>query len=135
MKKHISGIHNAEEKESMSTVRSKVTSEHGNLARSIFNSKTLQNLYTKVALIFSVWICQAFYEAQVKTLANILMEWIDRQEELNQLKLLEQNIIEIHTYTTAQKHVKQRRCKLSHKLAKTVKTSDGKFHSINYIER
>ena len=72
----------------MTTGWSKVTSEHGNLANGdIFNSKTLQNLYTKVALIFSVWICQAVYEAQVKTPASILMEWIDRQEELNQLKL------------------------------------------------
>ena len=72
----------------MTTVLSKVTSERGNLAnRGIFNSETLQNLHTKVALIFSVWICQAIYEAQVKTLASILMEWIDRQEQLNQLKL------------------------------------------------
>ena len=29
----------------------------------------------------------------------------------------------------------KRRCNLSHNLAKTVKTSDGKFHSTNYIER
>ena len=36
----------------MTTVRSKVTSEHGNLANGgIFNIKTVQNLYTKVALI------------------------------------------------------------------------------------
>ena len=63
-------------------------SEHGNLAiGGIFNSKTLQNLYTKVVLIFSVWICEAIYEARAKTLASILMEWIERQEELNQLKL------------------------------------------------
>ena len=34
-------------------------------------SKTLQNLYTKVAVIFSVWIFQAMYEAQVKTLAIV----------------------------------------------------------------
>ena len=81
-------IHNAEEKESITTVQSKVISEYGNLAnRGIFNNKTLQNLYTKVALIFSVWICQAIYESQVKTLASILMEWIDGQKELNQLKL------------------------------------------------
>ena len=41
------------EKESMTTVRSKVTSEHGNLANGgILNSRTSQNLYTKVALIF-----------------------------------------------------------------------------------
>ena len=61
-------------------VRSKGTSEHGNLAnRGIFSSKRIyKNLYTKVALIFSVWICQAIYEAQVKTLASILMEWIYR---------------------------------------------------------
>ena len=81
-------IHNAEEKESITTVQSKVISEYGNLAnRGIFNNKTLQNLYTKVALLFSVWICQAIYEFQVKTLASILMEWIDGQKELNQLKL------------------------------------------------
>ena len=120
----------------MTTVWSKVTSEHENLAnRGIFNSRTLQNLYTKVALIFSVWICQAINEAQVKTLASILMEWIDRQKELNQLKLFKQTIIKIATYTKAEKHVIQRRCKLSHKLAKTVKTSNSKFHSINYFER
>ena len=29
----------------------------------------------------------------------------------------------------------QKECCLSHKLAQTVKTSDGKFYSINYIER
>ena len=36
----------------MTTVRSKVRGGHGNLANGgIFNSKTLQNLCTKVALI------------------------------------------------------------------------------------
>ena len=41
-------IHNAEEKESMTTVLSKVTNEHGNLANGgIFNSETFQNLYKK----------------------------------------------------------------------------------------
>ena len=85
--KHIPRIHNAEEKVRMTTVRSKVKSEHGNLANGgIFNSKTLQNLYTKVAFNLAVWICQTMYEAQVKTLTSILMEWIERQEELNQLK-------------------------------------------------
>ena len=78
-------VHNAE-KESMTTVRSKVTSEHGNLANGgIFNSKTLQNfiyIYIKLALI-----CQTTYKAQVNTLASILMELIERQEKLNQLKL------------------------------------------------
>ena len=40
--------------------------------------KKLKIFYTEVALIFSVGICQAIYEAQVKTLASILMEWIYR---------------------------------------------------------
>ena len=43
-----------------------------------------------------IWI----YESQVKTLASILMEQIDGQEELSQLKLWEQTIA---AYTTAQK--------------------------------
>ena len=119
----------------MTTVWSKVTSEHGNLAnRGIFNSKTLQNLYTKVALIFSVWICQAINEAQVNTLASILMEWIDRQKELNQLKLFKQTIIKIATYTTAQEHVIQIRCKLGHKLAKTVKKQNKKLQMASFIQ-
>ena len=41
------------------------------------------------------------------------------------------NYIEISTFKTEQKHVKQRRRKLSKKkLAKTVETSNGKFHLV-----
>ena len=38
------------------------------------------------------------------------------------------HFIEIATFKTTQKHVKQRRCKLSKKPATTVETSNGKFH-------
>ena len=49
-KKHIPPYSHAEEKESITTVWSKVPSEHANLANGrIFNGKTLQNLHTKVA--------------------------------------------------------------------------------------
>ena len=52
LRKHIPRIYNAEEKESMTTVRSKVTSEHANLTNGgILHSKTIQNLYTKVTLM------------------------------------------------------------------------------------
>ena len=52
LREHIPRIHNAEEKEIMTTVQSKVVTEHGNLAnRGIFQSKSLKNLYTKVAFI------------------------------------------------------------------------------------
>ena len=71
----------------------------------------------------SVSICQTIYEAQVMTLATNRIEWIERQEELTSLKPAE--IVRIGCY---------KNCNLGYKLAKTIKTSDGKFHSINYIE-
>ena len=48
LRKHVPCIHNAEEKESMTMVRSKVTSEHGNLAnRGFFNSKAIAGFIQK----------------------------------------------------------------------------------------
>ena len=40
------------------------------------------------------------------------------------------NLIEIDTFKTTQKHVKQGRSKLSKKLAATVETSNDKFHLV-----
>ena len=40
------------------------------------------------------------------------------------------NYIEIATFKTTQKHVKQRRRRLSKKFATTVETSKGRFHLV-----
>ena len=71
----------------MKTVPSKVTSEHGNLANRGILTVKHNRIYTQKLLYLPVWICQTIYEAQVKTLASILVEWIERQEELDQLKM------------------------------------------------
>ena len=40
------------------------------------SSKYANEIYIQKLLSLSVWICQTIFEAQVKTPASILIEWI-----------------------------------------------------------